>query len=218
MLCQKLTRSRSTYQYICPNSAHPPWMLKGIDFSMLKRYYYQNSHLEDFWEIAMLLYKRLKDQGWDRKTLKQFFVLSHDKILSPRKKIQEQVEPISNRELATVDSEYNRYNIQRKKMREMWNETMELLEKDTNKAGLGIKQVIFAYSRARNLKDLLQRANLHKNKDHKASTFLGVGSSRLSYTGPFFVTSETQNTRYYENFQLTCQQVLPYKLTCQEVS
>ena len=62
------------YQYICPNSAHPPWMLKGIVFSMLKRYYYQNSHLEDFWKIAMLLYKRLKDQGWDRKTLEPMLV------------------------------------------------------------------------------------------------------------------------------------------------
>ena len=51
------------YQYTCPNPAQPPWMLKGIVFSMLNRYYYQNRHLKDLWEIAMLLFKRLKDQG-----------------------------------------------------------------------------------------------------------------------------------------------------------
>ena len=54
---------------------------------------------------------------------------------------------------------------------------MEFLEKDTNEGGLGIKRVIFAYSRPRNLKDLLQRAKLHENKEYKASTFLGVSNS-----------------------------------------
>ena len=69
-------------------------------------------------------------------TLESLFVWSHDKILSPRKAIQEQVEPISNREIAIVYSEYNRYDIQLKKIREIWNETMKLLEKDTNEEGL----------------------------------------------------------------------------------
>ena len=55
------------YQFIYPNSAHSPCLLKGVVFSMLKRYYCQNSHLKDFWETAMLLYKPLKDQGWDKK-------------------------------------------------------------------------------------------------------------------------------------------------------
>ena len=165
------------YQYICPNSAHPPWMLKGIVFSMLKRYYYQNSHVKDFWEIAMLLYKRLKDRGWDRKTLEPIFIWSHNEIISPRKKRKEELEPITNRDIAIVHSEYNRHDIQRKKIREIWNDTMGLLEKDIDEGGLGIKRVIFAYSRPRNLKDLLQRAKLHENKEYKASTFLGVSNS-----------------------------------------
>ena len=54
---------------------------------------------------------------------------------------------------------------------------MELFKKDIDGGGLEIKRVIFAYSRPRNLKDLLQRAKLHENKDHKASSFLGVNSS-----------------------------------------
>ena len=28
---------------------------------MLKRYYHQNTYVEDFWEVAMLFYNRLKD-------------------------------------------------------------------------------------------------------------------------------------------------------------
>ena len=105
------------------------------------------------------------------------FGWSHDNILSPRKRIQEQIEPISCREIAIVHSEYNRYDIHQKKIREIWNETMAFLKKDTNKGGLGIKRVIFAYSRPGNLKDFLQRAKLYKNKDLIASIFLEVSSS-----------------------------------------
>ena len=47
---------------------------------------------------------------------------------------------------------------------------MVLLEKDINEGGLGIKPVNFACSRPRKLKDLLQRAKLHQNKDYHAST------------------------------------------------
>ena len=119
----------------------------------------------------MLLYKRLKDRGWDRKTLEPIFIWSHNEIISPRKKRKEELEPITNRDIAIVHSEYNRHDIQRKKIREIWNDTMGLLEKDIDEGGLGIKRVIFAYSRPRNLKDLLQRAKLHKNKEYKASTF-----------------------------------------------
>jgi hypothetical protein len=52
----------------------------------------------------------------------------------------------------------------------MWNETIRLLEKDSNEGGLGIERAIVVYSRPKNLKDLLQRANIYENKDHKAST------------------------------------------------
>ena len=57
------------YQYICPISAHPLWMLEGIIFSTLKRYYPKISHVNPFWSVAMILYKRLKDWGWNGKTL-----------------------------------------------------------------------------------------------------------------------------------------------------
>ena len=72
--------------------------------------------------------------------------------------------------IVAVHSEYNKLNIQRKKDR-TWNETMRLLEKGISDRSLGIKRVIFAYSRPRNLKDLLKRATLYQKKDNQASTF-----------------------------------------------
>ena len=68
------------YQYILPNSAHPPGMIKGMIYSMLRQYYLQNSNLEDYWKIAMLFYNRLKDRGWPRSTLEPIFIAAHEKI------------------------------------------------------------------------------------------------------------------------------------------
>ena len=56
------------------------------------------------------------------------------------------------------------------KLRNFWKKipTKEVLE---------ISKVVFPHSRPRNLKDFLQRANLHKTKAHKESILLGVSSS-----------------------------------------
>jgi hypothetical protein len=59
--------------------------------------------LKDCWEIAILLYKYLKDV---EKHLSQFVIWSHNEIISPRKKRKEETEPISDREIASVHSEY----------------------------------------------------------------------------------------------------------------
>ena len=81
-------------------------------------------------------------------------------------------EEVSSKETVIVHSEYNRYDIQQERVREIWDETCEILQKDVKDGDLGIKCVICAYSRPINLKDLLQRAKLHENADHRASSFL----------------------------------------------
>ena len=101
-----------------------------------------------------------------------FYLVTQRNYISKEKEKQEQVEPISNREIAIVNSGYNKHDIQRRKVREIWNKTMELLEKDINKRGLVTKHVSFAHSRPWNLKDLPQRESLYQNKDHKTSTYL----------------------------------------------
>ena len=65
----------------------------------------------------------------------------------------------------------NKHDTQKKKIRQIRNDTMELLGKDISKGGLRIKCITCVYSRPRNLKDLLQRAKFYQNKDHKALTY-----------------------------------------------
>ena len=72
------------FQYISPNSAHPPWMIKAIISSMLSRYYYQNTYIKDYWTVSMEFYNHPKDLGWNGSP---YSVMAHNKIVSqPRKK------------------------------------------------------------------------------------------------------------------------------------
>ena len=59
----------SLYQHVCPNSAHPLWVTKGVVLSMLKRYHLQNTFVKDFCEVVMLFYKRLRDRVRERNLL-----------------------------------------------------------------------------------------------------------------------------------------------------
>ena len=54
----------------------------------------------------------------------------------------------------------------------MWDESVALLENNIQAGGLGIERIICAYSRLRNLKDLLQGAKLKEPKIHKAFIYL----------------------------------------------
>ena len=128
---------------------------------MLSRYHRQNMDTEDYCKIAIDFYKYLKDRGWTITTLEPISVHAHNNITSPLPKEDLATEEVSSKETATVHFEYDRYDIQQKRARDIWDETCELLQYDVKENGLGIKRMICAYSRPRNLKDLLQRAKLH---------------------------------------------------------
>ena len=120
----------------------------------------------------MASYKRLKIRGWSRDVLEPLFVESHNNISSKKLKPRNAVTPMpSRKETVMLHLEYNKYDIPKRKVRELWDETCPVLEKDTVDGGLGIKKVICAYSRPRNLKDLLQSAKLKETNDHKASSY-----------------------------------------------
>ena len=68
--------------------------------------------------------------------------------------------------------EYHPNEIPRKKIRELWNKNcVELLSKTVAEGGLGIEKTIIAYSRPKNLKDVLQSAKLYQHPGKEVSTF-----------------------------------------------
>ena len=160
------------YQYITPNSAHPPWMIKGIITSMLRNYFYQNTHRSDYWDVAMKFYTRLRERGWERKTLEPIFIEAHNKFESQSETIKSTQKNESFKKLMILHMEYHPNEIPRKKIRELWNKNCgELLSKTVAEGGLGIEKTIIAYSRPKNLKDVLQSAKLHQHPGKEVSTY-----------------------------------------------
>ena len=160
------------YQYITPNSAHPPWMIKGVITSMLRNYFHQNTHRSDYWDIAMKFYTRLRERGWDRKTLEPIFIAAHNKFESQSEKIKSVKKDESSEKLMILHLEYHPNEIPRKKIRKLWHKHCgDLLSKTITEGGLGIEKTVIAYSRPKNLKDVLQSAKLHQHPGKEVSTY-----------------------------------------------
>ncbi|KAL7526350.1 hypothetical protein ACHAWF_001736 [Thalassiosira exigua] len=62
------------YQYIPPTSAHPPGMMKGIIFSLMKNYKRQNTRQRDYEKMALKLFRCHVARGWDPSTMKWFIL------------------------------------------------------------------------------------------------------------------------------------------------
>ena len=50
-------KALNLYQYIGPSSAHPPFMIKGIIFSLLQSYHYQNTRESDYNKVVTITFK-----------------------------------------------------------------------------------------------------------------------------------------------------------------
>eukprot|EP00590_Aulacoseira_subarctica_P004296 CAMPEP_0172434678 /NCGR_PEP_ID=MMETSP1064-20121228/70754_1 /TAXON_ID=202472 /ORGANISM="Aulacoseira subarctica , Strain CCAP 1002/5" /LENGTH=451 /DNA_ID=CAMNT_0013182913 /DNA_START=373 /DNA_END=1724 /DNA_ORIENTATION=+ len=62
------------YLYIPPSSAHPPGVLKSIIFGNLRRYWQQNTSLQDYVAIARQFAERLEARGHARSTIDELFM------------------------------------------------------------------------------------------------------------------------------------------------
>ena len=58
-------KSLNLYQYIPRTSAHPPGMMRGIIYSLMKTYRRQNTYKSDYVEMAKRLFDRHVVRGWD---------------------------------------------------------------------------------------------------------------------------------------------------------
>lgn len=72
------------YLYLPANSAHPPGVLKGMIFGLVRQYRLQNTRNEDFRNIVKLLFDRLVRRGYKFETLKHLFVTALQKLDQPR--------------------------------------------------------------------------------------------------------------------------------------
>ena len=172
-------KALNLYQYIMPQSNHPPNMMKGILYSLMRNYHRQNSKYNDYKDMATKLYNRHVNRGWDRATIKQWILSADDKIQQEsqqKKLLQSQSieptyipteEPTTNKERVFLHFEYHKNDIPKNKVRAIYESTCnEILS-----SKLGIKQLTIAYSRPKNIKDTITKAKLHQAKGREASKY-----------------------------------------------
>lgn len=152
-------KALNLYQYIPPTSCHPPWMMKGIIYSLMKNYKRQNTSKKDYHNMAVKLFKRHVARGWDRATMRGY-IIDADRRLERPKPTTTQVTPLDldAKERLFLHLEFHPHDIPRKLVRSIYDYTC----KDTFEKYLGIQQFTVAYSRPRNIRDLLTRAKLHQ--------------------------------------------------------
>ena len=167
-------KAMNLYQYIPPHSAHPPGMMKGIVYGLLRNYYAQNSNKSDYIHMAVLLLRRLVARGWDRTYIKSLIQSADSRLRSAEAQSSttpNDRRPLTNKERLFLHYEYHPNGMPRGQIRQIYHSTCgELLESRP-----GIKQMTVAYSRPKNDRDVLVRAKLHQAPGHEASTYFPRG-------------------------------------------
>ena len=176
-------KALNLYQYIMPSSAHPPGMMRGVISGLLKTYRRQNTYRSDYNKIAIETFKRHVARGWNRATMKEYILTADAKLteglttkpptslptsLPSLPSPNPTAEPeLTNHERIFLHWEYHPNDIPRKNVRTIYNNTCKELFEDA----LGIKQTTIAYSRPKNLKDVLTKAKLYQAPGREASKF-----------------------------------------------
>lgn len=142
------------YLYTAGPSAHPPGILKGIIFSLFKKFYRQNTLIKDFHYFCNLLLQRLHDRGYKRSTLlriTQEFKDHFDTIIADK--------PEECNTTAALIIPYDPNGPSNREIRQY----LELDQLEQSLKTIGMERVLVAYSRPRNIREILggtKRLNL----------------------------------------------------------
>ncbi len=115
-------KALNLYQYLPPTSCHPPWMMKGIIYSLMKNYKRQNTYRKDYHNMAIKLFKRHVARGWDRATMRGYIIDADRRLERPKPSTTTQVTPIDldAKERLFLHLEFHPHDIPRKSIRAVY--------------------------------------------------------------------------------------------------
>ena len=176
-------KSLNLYLYIPPHSAHPPGVLRSLIHGLLRKYWIQNSDTVDFQNITKLLFQRLCDRGHNPHQLYPLFVNAAKSIDS--KQIQNSIvhtPSSSTHNNIFLKWRYHPDGVTRKDIQKIYKSTCENTSDNaphgfrhlptTNGATLHISKLTIAYTRDRNLRDILIPSRLPFLQHQNASDLI----------------------------------------------
>ena len=164
-------KPNNPYLYLPPHSAHPSSMIHGTIYGLLRTYYRQNSHFNDFLAISNLLFKRHVRQGWDPAVLKAAIVSALNKLKSkleaPPPLIAD-ADPPSHKSHIFFHMQFHPGDIPRREVRQAYSDTCEEVLRDECE----IEQFTIAYSKAKTIGSVIAKAQLHQAEGHEVTKFI----------------------------------------------
>ena len=174
------------YQYIPPNSCHPPGVLTGLIYGQILRIYQLCSRSKDIDKELSLFHTRLLNRGYATNKLIPFFEKGINNAISYLSQTQEQRDAIKKAKVGKSDERiflhipYHPQNPSSGFVQNIWRNTVlsppgkENLNQLTNWEGhhVPIKRLIIAYHRNPNLANLNSYRKLSPHTGLKPSTFI----------------------------------------------
>jgi len=160
-------KALNLYQYIPPRSAHPPGMMKGIIYGLMRNYKFQNTHESDYHNMAIKLLDRHVARGWSPAIIKEYILSADSRLQSSTPSKSSETKSLSNKERLFLHLEYHPNDIPRAAIRDIYDRHC----RKTFEEKLGIQQFTIAYSRAPNIRDTLTKAKLHQARNKPASLY-----------------------------------------------
>lgn len=154
------------YLYLMPTSAHPPWIFKGMIYSMLTRYWQQNTLASDYRKMAKLLFERLLARSHSDVSLRRWFMEAANQIDNPKTKPKNTHDPEEQRLFLHV--KYHPSTPARRDVRQAFDAFCRApLQLTENHHGhtVGDVRLTVAYSKCENIRNLVSRSKLQQNND-----------------------------------------------------
>lgn len=166
-------KAMNLHLYIPATSAHRTGMIKGIINSLIHRFYKQNSMRKDFIYVTTLLYQCLIARGWDKQWMKHLIMVAVDRIQYQEQHPQPAPKTLQPKNSVFLHLQYHPNDIPRTELRALFRKNCTALEEMTteNDKPFAISSLIIAYSRAKNLRDVLTSAKLHEVSGNKVSQY-----------------------------------------------
>jgi len=174
------------YQYIPPNSCHPPGVLTGLLFGQILRIYQLCSHSEDIDKELSLFYRRLLDRGYKPCNLLPLLEKGINNAIAYLSLSPEQREAKKSAKVGRRDQRiflhlpYHPQNYPSSFIQRLWRDLVfsppgeKELTKLTNHMGhhVPIKRLIIAFHRNPNLANLNSYRKLATRTGLKPSSFI----------------------------------------------
>ena len=157
------------YLYLPFASAHPQGCIKGTVYSLVRRYYAQNSYRDDYINIVSLFYRRICARGWDPSFIRDLIVEASRRIENAPPKLPPSYKSKQIADEIYIHLQYYSEDITRRQVRLLYDEHLA----DHFSNTLGVKRAIVAYSRSKNIGDYVTQAKLHQAPGNTASTIMG---------------------------------------------